>query len=58
MGLPVPVSEVSTNSFSIAPAIEYNFNGNLGIIAGVWFGVDGRNTPEFASYVFSLDASI
>lgn len=58
LGLSAPISTVSSESFSIAPAIEYNINGNMGVIAGVWFGVTGRNTPEFISYVVSFDISL
>jgi hypothetical protein len=29
---------------SLAPAIEYNFNGNVGIIVGAIVTISGRNT--------------
>lgn len=41
---------------SLAPAIEYNFSPNVGIISGVWFPVYGRNTAKFTSYVVALNA--
>lgn len=45
----------SNLSFSIAPAIEYNFNESLGIIAGTWFTFAGRNTPKFISGVIAIN---
>jgi hypothetical protein len=41
--------------FSLAPALEYNFSDTTGIIAGSWFTVAGKNTPQFASFVISLN---
>jgi hypothetical protein len=43
----------STEYFEIDPAIEYNFNSNIGIIAGAQIAVTGRNSgatviPQFA----------
>lgn len=35
--------------YSIAPAVEYNINGNVGIIAGVHMSVAGHNTSAFVS---------
>jgi hypothetical protein len=34
---------------SLAPCIEYMFKINMGIIAGSWFSVAGKNTDQFAS---------
>lgn len=34
----------ATDALSVAPAIEYNFNGNVGIIAGAIWTVAGHNT--------------
>ncbi len=41
--------------YSLAPAIEYNWSGNLGLIAGVWFTVAGKNTAQFTSGVIALN---
>ena len=41
--------------YAIAPAIEYNWSGNLGIIGGGWFSVAGRNSPNFWSAVFAVN---
>ena len=43
-----------SDQLSLAPAIEYNPNENLGFIAGVWFTVWGRNSTNFISGVFSF----
>ena len=34
-------------SFALAPAIEYNWSGSLGVIAGVAFSVAGRNSSSY-----------
>jgi len=41
--------------YSLAPAIEYNWNENLGIITGAWFTVAGKNSQEFYSFVFAVN---
>ena len=41
---------------SLAPAIEYNFSQNYGIIAGVWFAVRGKSAPDFVSTVIAFNA--
>ena len=38
-----------TRVYSVAPAVEYNFNGNIGVIAGVEFSVAGRNTSAYTT---------
>ncbi len=45
----------SQAQFSLAPAIEYNWNPNLGMIAGSWFTFAGRKAPAFASAVIALN---
>lgn len=37
------------HSLSLAPAVEYHFNATLGLIAGVQFNVDGRNTARYVA---------
>ncbi len=41
--------------YTLAPAIEYNFNEALGLIAGVWFSVKGVSKPDFVSAVVALN---
>lgn len=48
-------SSPSSESFSIAPAIEYNWSERWGMIAGVWFTVAGRNVSAFASGVVAVN---
>jgi len=52
---PIPLGNPSNASFSIAPAIEYNFNASVGIIAGAWVTFAGRNTPHFYSGVIAIN---
>lgn len=40
---------------SLAPALEYNFNKTVGLVAGVWFSVTGDNSRDFVSGVFALN---
>jgi hypothetical protein len=41
--------------FSLAPALEYNFSENLGIIGGVWFSISGPADAQYTSYVLALN---
>lgn len=49
-----PVGGPSSEQFSFAPAIEYNFNANVGVIAGCWFTAWGRNSVIFRSGVANI----
>ncbi len=49
-----PVGGPFNDQISLAPALEFNPNGNCGIIAGVWFTVWGRNSSRFVSEVVSF----
>lgn len=40
---------------SLAPAIEFNANENVGMIGGVWFTVAGRSTVNFLNGVLALN---
>jgi len=42
---------------SLAPSLEYNFSENYGVIAGVWFTVIGKNTPEFVTPIIQFSAT-
>ncbi|MEP7246443.1 MAG: hypothetical protein ABI885_22570 [Gammaproteobacteria bacterium] len=39
---------------SVAPAVEYNFSGRIGVIAGVEFSVAGRNTASYVAPQIAL----
>ena len=54
-GVPNSIAHPSSEQLSLAPAIEYNWNGNYGIIAGVWFSVAGRNAADFINGVIALN---
>lgn len=41
---------------SLAPALEFNFTPNVGLIGGMWFPVYGRSTAKFLSYVLAINA--
>jgi hypothetical protein len=49
------VGKPSSEQLSFAPAIEYNFSGHFGVIAGCWLSVLGRNSAEFRSGVVNFD---
>lgn len=53
-GTSATVGSGYSDNLSLSPAIEYNFTENLGIIAGAWFSVYGRNSGNFASGIFSV----
>ena len=54
-GVGAVVNAPSSELITVAPALEYNFSANLGMIAGAWFTVAGRNTADFTSYVVALN---
>lgn len=54
-GVPAVMKAPSNESFSLAPAIEYNWNQSIGIIAGAWFTVAGRNHDRFWSGVVAFN---
>lgn len=41
---------------ALAPALEYNFNENVGLIGGVWFPLSGQGTSHYMAYVLALNA--
>lgn len=45
----------SSEQFSIAPALEYNWNENVGLIGGSWFSLGGRNSTRFVSWVLAFN---
>lgn len=53
-GTPASVGGGFSDNFSLAPAIEYNWSSNLGILAGVQFSVYGRNSSNFISAIISV----
>lgn len=57
-GFLAQIKAPSSEQFSLAPALEYNWNANIGLIAGVWFTVAGRNSRQFTSGVIALNIYI
>ncbi|MBY0529159.1 MAG: hypothetical protein K2P51_03110 [Rhabdochlamydiaceae bacterium] len=45
----------SSDQWSIAPAIEYNWSAYVGMIAGCWFSLGGRNASEFANGIIAIN---
>lgn len=43
------------NQASLAPALEYNFTSNLGVIGGVWFSVTGPHAAKFVSAALAVN---
>jgi hypothetical protein len=50
-----PLTGPSAELFAVAPAIEYNWNANIGVIFGPYFPVAGRNIGEFMTWIFALN---
>ena len=46
MGFTGAMPDVATSGFSVAPAVEYNFSGGLGVIAGAQISTFGRNSSS------------
>ena len=53
----VSTRSASTASTAIAPAVEYNWSGSVGVIAGVEFTTAGRNTSSYVSPQIALAIS-
>ncbi len=49
------IGSASSEQLSLAPAIEYNWNENVGLIAGAWFSVAGRNASNFCSGIVAVN---
>lgn len=56
-GLPASIGRPGNSELSLAPAVEYNFNANYGIIAGVWYSqVGSKKAPDFSAPVIAFNA--
>jgi hypothetical protein len=56
-GAAASVGSGYSDNLSLAPAIEYNWSSHLGMIAGGWFSIYGRNSSDFGSAVISVTYS-
>jgi hypothetical protein len=54
-GAPANFAGNPSFQFSLAPALEYNWNANLGLIAGAWFTTCGKASVRFASGVVAIN---
>ncbi|MBI3901151.1 MAG: hypothetical protein HY324_03250 [Chlamydiia bacterium] len=50
-----PLGFHSSTQLSLAPAIEYNWSNNMGIIGGAWFTIAGRNCDAFEGGVIAFN---
>jgi len=58
VGLPpvqIALSSGASHSWSLAPALEYNFNSRIGVIAGAKLTVTGRNTTAVVIPVVAVN---
>lgn len=49
------IGNPSSDQLSLAPAIEYNWTINVGLITGAWFTLAGRNSNYFRASVTALN---
>lgn len=54
-GARATVGDPPFDQFSVAPAIEYNWNQNMGLIIGPWITIAGRNAADFTSWVAAFN---
>ncbi len=57
-GVPAVMTRPSSDQFSLAPAIEYNWSNNVGMIGGVWFTFAGRNAARFVTGTIAINIYI
>ncbi len=51
----LPITVPASAQFSLAPALEYNWSADIGIIFGSWFTIAGRSAPQFVSGIFAFN---
>lgn len=52
---PAAIGLRAFDNISLAPALEYNYNADVGIIWGVWFSVAGKNNLAFLSPAMAIN---
>ena len=57
-GSPVKMTSYAGENWSLAPAVEYAWSANIGLIAGVWFSFAGKNSDQFTNASISLSIYI
>ncbi|MFA5250031.1 MAG: hypothetical protein WC371_01310 [Parachlamydiales bacterium] len=53
-GTPAALGFPACDLIQIAPALEYNFNADLGLFGGIVFSVEGRNISQFYTPTLAL----
>ncbi len=54
----IPINGSSSSDIlSIAPGLEYNFDANSGLVAGMWFSVYGRNENDFIGGILTYQVT-
>jgi hypothetical protein len=54
-GAPLRLRTGASQAYSLAPAVEYHFNPQVGLIAGVQFTVAGRNASDYVAPQVALN---
>ncbi len=54
-GSRAPLGSKASAQYALAPAIEYNWSDNLGLIAGSWFTFAGKNSNRFWGGVLAIN---
>jgi hypothetical protein len=55
--LPAINEREASVQYSLAPALEYNWSEKLGLIAGCWLSIAGKNSRKFTSGIIALNYS-
>ena len=58
LSTPIDLHSAAGHSWSLAPALEYNFNSRVGVIAGAKFTIAGRNATAFVIPVAAINIVI
>ena len=49
------IGDKQSDQLSFAPALEYNFSSNIGMIGGIWFLASGPRVANFTSAVLAIN---
>ncbi|MBM3194732.1 MAG: hypothetical protein FJZ60_03100 [Chlamydiae bacterium] len=55
LGIAPAIGNKRVYQLSVAPAVEWSFSPQLGLILGGWFSLYGHNADNFSSLVFSIN---
>ncbi len=54
-GIPARSENQAAIQYSATPSIEYNWSENVGVLAGVWLTLGGKNSSHFTTGVITLN---